>query len=140
MPADRRETRTVAGQSTPPIVDTMTYEVATDLRALRTFVGAEALARGLSPQRVELLTLAVSELATNTLQHTTGGGQVRLWAEGGQLFCDVVDQGPVRAFGRGMPTADAVRGRGLAIVEQVCDEVAVLSDPDGTVVRIRLGM
>ncbi|MET7876318.1 ATP-binding protein [Micromonospora profundi] len=138
--ADRRETRTAAEQSAPPIVDSMTYEMATDLRALRTFVHAEALARGLSPQRVELLTLAVSELATNTLQHTTGGGRVRLWAEEGHLFCDVVDQGPVRTFGRGMPAADAVRGRGLAIVEQVCDEVAVLSDPDGTVVRIRLGI
>ncbi|GAB3933699.1 hypothetical protein GCM10027614_05230 [Micromonospora vulcania] len=39
-----------------------------------------------------------------------------------------------------MPAADAARGRGLAIVEQICDEVAVLDGPEETVVRIRLGL
>ncbi|KAB1934489.1 ATP-binding protein [Micromonospora sp. ALFpr18c] len=139
MAADRRETVTEQPTSTP-VTDTMAYRVATDLRALRAFVCAGALARGLPPERVDLLALAVSELATNTLQHTTGGGQVRLWAEAGHLFCDIVDQGPTRSFGRAMPAAEAVRGRGLAIVEQVCDEVAVFGTPEGTVVRIRLGL
>ncbi|MEU7750649.1 ATP-binding protein [Micromonospora sp. NPDC049101] len=139
MPPERPEA--VAEQSVPAgLADTMSYRVATDVRALRAFVSVGALARGLPAERVELLTLAVSELATNTLQHTTGGGRVRLWAESGQLFCDVVDRGPTRAFGRGMPAADAIRGRGLAIVEQVCDEVAVLTRPGETVVRIRLSL
>ncbi|WP_307850662.1 ATP-binding protein [Micromonospora sp. H61] len=139
MRGERRET--VAEQSVPThAADTMAYQLATDIRALRAFVSAGALARGLSAERVELLTLAVSELATNTLQHTTGGGWVRLWAEPDQLFCDVVDQGPTRAFGRSMPAADSVRGRGLAIVEQICDEVAVLTSPGETVVRIRLSL
>ncbi|MDG4810463.1 ATP-binding protein [Micromonospora sp. WMMD1120] len=131
----------VVEQSAPTrATDTMTYRVATDVRALRAFVSAGALERGLSAERVELLTLAVSELATNTLQHTTGGGRVRLWAESGQLYCDVVDQGPTRSLGRSMPSADAVRGRGLAIVEQICDDVAVLASPGETVVRIRLSL
>ncbi|MBM0277204.1 ATP-binding protein [Micromonospora tarensis] len=131
----------VVEQSAPTrATDTVAYRVATDVRAVRAFVSAWALARGLPADRVELLTLAVSELATNTLQHTTGGGRVRLWAESGQLFCDVVDQGPTRPLGRGMPAADAVRGRGLAIVEQVCDDVAVLASPGETVVRIRLSL
>ncbi|MFF0468485.1 ATP-binding protein [Micromonospora zamorensis] len=139
MPAERRDT--VVEQSAPAhVTDTMAYQVATDLRALRAFVYAGALARGLPPHRVELLTLAVSELANNTLQHTTGGGRVLLWAESGQLFCDVVDRGPAREFGQGMPSADSIRGRGLAIVEQVCDEVAVLTGPGETVVRIRLSL
>ncbi|MCF0095024.1 ATP-binding protein [Micromonospora sp. MH99] len=141
MAADQRETRTVAEQPSPALrTDTMAYEVANDLRALRAFVCAGAVARGLPADRVELLALAVSELATNTLQHTSDGGRVRLWAEGDQLFCDVVDRGPARAFGRVMPAADAVRGRGLAIVEQICDEVAVLTASEGTVVRIRLAL
>ncbi|MCO1594734.1 ATP-binding protein [Micromonospora sp. RHAY321] len=141
MPGDRREIRTIAEQSTSAhSTDSMAYHAAADLRALRAFVCAGAVARGLSPQRVELLALAVSELATNTLQHTTGGGRVRLWAEADHLICDVIDQGPMRAFGRDMPPAEAVRGRGLAIVEQVCDEVGVLAMPEGTVVRIRLGL
>ncbi|MET8282219.1 ATP-binding protein [Micromonospora sp. NPDC005174] len=140
MATDRRETHAVAEEPAfASRTDTMTYEVASDLRALRAFVWDAATARGLSAERVELLVLAVSELATNTLQHTVGGGRVRLWAEGDQVFCDVVDQGPARALGRDMPAANAVRGRGLAIVEQVCDEVTVRAAPEGTIVRIRLG-
>jgi anti-sigma regulatory factor (Ser/Thr protein kinase) len=87
---------------------------------------------------VDLLSVAVSELATNTLQHTTGGGRVRVWADAGQLVCDVVDRGPMRSFGRHMPGPDAVRGRGLAIVERLCDMVDTIAVPEGTLVRIRL--
>jgi serine/threonine-protein kinase RsbW len=118
--------------------DVMTYGEAAELAAVRAFVHARSVALGLPPARADMLTLAVSELTTNTLQHTSGGGRVRVWAEQGQLVCDVVDRGPVRAFGRSMPPPDAVRGRGLAIVERVCDEVDASAGPDGTVVRLRL--
>lgn len=114
------------------------YHEAGELGALRAFVQAHALALGLPEARTDLLTLAVNELATNTLQHTTGGGRVRIWADAGQLVCDVVDQGPPRTFQRTMPAADSVRGRGLAIVERICDQVETISGPDGTTVRLRL--
>jgi serine/threonine-protein kinase RsbW len=120
--------------------DTMAYRDADDLRPLRRFVSTRAAELGLAPGRVELLTLAVSELATNTLQHTSGGGSVRVWADDGQLVCDVVDRGPMRVFGRGMPAADAIRGRGLAIVEKVCDVVDATAVPEGTRVRLRLDL
>jgi serine/threonine-protein kinase RsbW len=120
--------------------DAMSYAGAGDLRALRVFVAARGRALGLPPGRVDLLTLAVSELATNTLQHTTGGGHVRVWTEEGQLVCDVVDRGPVRSFGRDMPQAEAVRGRGLAIVERVCDGVDATAVAGGTLVRLRLNL
>ncbi|MFF5228108.1 ATP-binding protein [Dactylosporangium sp. NPDC000521] len=114
------------------------YSTAADLGSVRAFVRTQALAAGMSQARTELLMLAVNELATNTLQHTTGGGRVSLWAGDGQLYCDVVDQGPPRTFPRPMPAADAPRGRGLAIVEQICDRVETISGPDGTTVRLRL--
>ena len=120
--------------------DTMSYTSPGQLGAVRAFVCARALALDLPAARVDLLTLAVSELATNTLQHTSGGGRVRVWAEAGQLICDVHDSGPERAFGRAMPSADAVRGRGLPIVERVCDEVATFSVDGGSVVRLRLNL
>jgi hypothetical protein len=56
------------------------------------------------------------------------------------LVCDVIDQGPVPAFGRRMPTADSVRGRGLAIVERVCDAVEASAVPGGTRTRIRMNL
>jgi serine/threonine-protein kinase RsbW len=118
----------------------MSYAVPDDLKVLRAFVAARALALGLPAGRVDALTLAVSELATNTLQHTTGGGHVRVWANAGQLVCDVVDRGPARSFGRPMPAADALRGRGLPIVERVCDVVDTSTVAGGTRVRIRLNL
>jgi serine/threonine-protein kinase RsbW len=124
------------GHATGP--GTMHYAEATDLARVRRFVQSGARALGLPERRAELLTLAVSELATNTLQHTDGGGQVRIGTDAGWLVCDVVDRGPLRILGRDMPAAGAVRGRGLAIVERICDEVTVAAEPAGTRVRLRM--
>lgn len=118
--------------------DAMSYTEAGDLAEIRAFVRSRALALGLPPARTDLLLVAVSELATNTLQYTIAGGWIRLWAEVDQLICDVVDQGPVRGFGRAMPAPDAIGGRGLAIVERVCDDVTTSAGPEGTTVRLRL--
>lgn len=114
----------------------MSYARPADLAEVRAFVRARALDLGLPEHRADLLTLAVSELATNTLQHTAGGGRVRLRLEPGRLLCDVIDQGPTRRLGRAMPAAQDVRGRGLAIVERICDEVGVESENGSTRVRL----
>jgi serine/threonine-protein kinase RsbW len=124
----------------PAESDGMSYTEPDDLRVVRTFVTERALELGLPLARVDLLTLAVSELTTNTLQHTGGGGHIRLWAQDGQLICDVVDGGGPRPFGRAMPSAEAIRGRGLAIVERVCDSVYTTTVPGGTLVRICLNL
>jgi len=112
------------------------YRAPGDLAVVREFVRAEAERIGLSRVRADLLAVAVSELATNTLQHTDGGGVVRIWAEPGRVRCEVVDGGEPPGFGRAMPAADQPRGRGLAIVERICDEVAIRPDGDGTAVRL----
>lgn len=122
-----------------PAQDTMAYGRADDLAGVRAFARSRAAALGLPARRVEMLGLAVSELATNTLQHTSGGGRVRVWAESGQLYCEVVDAGPMRSIGD-MPPASAVSGRGLAIVRRVADDVDILPDSDGTAVRMRMAL
>ena len=114
----------------------MSYDRPADLAGVRAFVRARAGDLGLTERRADLLTLAVSELATNTLQHTAGGGRVRLRAEPGRLLCDVIDQGPMRRVSRAMPPAQEVRGRGLAIVERICDEVGIEAEDSGTRVRL----
>jgi serine/threonine-protein kinase RsbW len=114
----------------------MIYDEPGDLAEVRAFVRASAGDLGLPDRRADLLTLAVSELATNTLQHTAGGGRVRLRVEPGRLLCDVIDQGPMRRLGRAMPAAQEVRGRGLAIVERICDEVGIESENGSTRVRL----
>ena len=116
----------------------LAYREPTDLALVRAFVRTRSMALGLPELRADLLTLAVSELATNTLQHATGGGLVRVWASDDAIGCDVLDQGPLRSLGHTMPAADAVRGRGLAIVERLCDEVTVDTEDGRT--RVRLSM
>ncbi|MEV6350763.1 ATP-binding protein [Actinoplanes sp. NPDC051851] len=127
-------------QAADPGADGMSYTEPDDLRRIRAFVTERATRLGLPESRIDLLTLAVSELTTNTLQHSGGGGHIRVWAEDGQLVCDVVDGGGPRPFGRSMPSAEAVRGRGLAIVERVCDAVYTATVPGGTMVRIFLNL
>lgn len=114
------------------------YSEPEDLARVRRFVRDEAHGLGLPEARADLLTIAVSELATNTLQHTDGGGRVQLWADDGHVLCEVIDAGKPRTFGRVMPGAREPRGRGLAIVERVCDDVALTDAPDGTHVRLSM--
>ena len=118
----------------------MAYREPGDLPRVRAFAQQQAERFGLAPEQAASLTIAVSELVTNTLQHTTGGGEVRIRVDHDWLTCDVVDGGPLRVFGRPMPAADAIRGRGLAIVERVCDEVSAISGTDGTTVRMRFAI
>jgi serine/threonine-protein kinase RsbW len=122
----------------------MVYAVATDLSALRAFVSTRATALGLPEDRAELLVLAVSELATNTLQHTGAGGEVTLRSDRGRLVCDVVDglhdNGSAPVLGGAMPPAEALRGRGLAIVEHICDDVQTSVIAGATRVRIHLNL
>jgi anti-sigma regulatory factor (Ser/Thr protein kinase) len=119
--------------------EVLVYDGPEDLGAVRAFARSRALALGLPTLRAEQLALAVSELATNTLQHTTDGGEVRVWSEPGRLMCEVVDGGHERPFGA-MPSPDSQRGRGLAIVREVCDDVATTSGPTGTSVRLRMNL
>jgi serine/threonine-protein kinase RsbW len=123
-----------------PVAAVMAYSTADHLPAVRAFAQRQAEQLGLSPERTMSLVIAVSELVTNTLQHTSGGGLVRIWAENDQFACDVVDGGPLRSFGGPMPAADADRGRGLAIVERLCDQVSTVAGAEGTVVRLRFAL
>jgi anti-sigma regulatory factor (Ser/Thr protein kinase) len=119
------------------MTDTFHYATAHELVAVRRFVRARAQALGLEPTRIDSLVLAVSELASNTLRHTAGGGRIRIWVDDRHVVCEVTDEGHHQPFGRPMPPPDAVSGRGLAIVERICDEVSTSTGPAGTWIRLR---
>ena len=126
-----------SAEAVPPAAETMAYAEPRDVAAVRSFVRAAAVECGLAPTRADLLVLAVSELTSNTLQHTAGGGVVRLWSDDRRVVCEVVDGGAARSFGQ-MPASDSHRGRGLAIVTRVVDKVSTSTGPDGTVVRVQM--
>lgn len=121
----------------PPHAETFSFSDATHLSPVRAFVHTRARRFGLDDERAGRLALAVSELVTNALQHAAGGGTVRIWADRDDVTCDVTDSGPMRAFGRSMPPPTAIRGRGLALVERLCDEVTAIDGTDCTIIRLR---
>ena len=84
--------------------------------------------------------IAVSELATNSVRHATGAGTVSLWTEETTLLCEIRDGGVIEdpMVGRVEPSVDALSGRGIWIVNQLCDLVQVRSSRRGTAVRIHM--
>ena len=110
------------------------------LAGLRELVSRQAAAAGLDPSRTADLVLAVDEVATNSLRHGGGRGTLRVWREDGALVCEVRDAGRLQdpMAGRERPTPERDGGRGLWMVNQLCDLVQLRSFPDGAAVRMHV--
>jgi anti-sigma regulatory factor (Ser/Thr protein kinase) len=126
----------------PPDALVMLYRGA-ELPLVRRLVEQRARQAGLTVDRADDLTTAVNEVVTNTLAHTGAGGALRIWWDADQdaLVCEVRDSGHItdRLAGRRMPAADAERGRGLWLVNQLCDLVEIRSDERGNTIRLYAG-
>jgi anti-sigma regulatory factor (Ser/Thr protein kinase) len=112
------------------------------LSEVRKFVSARAQRAGLMGRRVADAVLAANELATNSVRHAGGDGTLRIWRQDGALVCEVRDGGQITdpLVGQRRPTPDQSSGRGLWIVNQLCDLVQIRSSPDGTVVRMHIAV
>lgn len=123
----------------PAVADVLPYD--DDLATVRRLVRAHARAAGLPPSRAGDLEIAIGELTANTLTHARGHGTVTLWATGGEVICQVSDDGHITdpLAGRLRPGPEAAGGgRGLWLVHQVCDLVEVRSNLAGTTIRVHL--
>jgi anti-sigma regulatory factor (Ser/Thr protein kinase) len=111
----------------------------TDLRPVRALVTAHASSAGLSPERAADLVLAVSEIAANTLRHTSGDGLLRVWHTEREILCQVDDHGWITdpLAGQRRQPADEP-GHGLWVVHQMCDLVQVRTGEAGTTVRLHM--
>jgi anti-sigma regulatory factor (Ser/Thr protein kinase) len=123
----------------PEAAETVTFDLA-GLPAVRRFVAGRAGAAGIDPDRALDLAMAVNELAANAVEHGGGEGRLAVWPEDGYLVCQVCDGGHIRdpLAGRIPPTAGQARGRGLVLVNQVCDLVRVHTLPGATTVRLHM--
>jgi anti-sigma regulatory factor (Ser/Thr protein kinase) len=110
------------------------------LGGVREFVRALGARLGLDTERIDDLTLAVNEVATNSLLHGGGHGRLRCWSIGGELVCEISDRGTIidPLAGRRPPTASQLNGRGLWLTHGVADLVELRSSSAGTVVRIHI--
>jgi len=109
-----------------------------DLAATRHTVAQWARSCGLPENRVQVLELAASELASNSIRHGGGAGTVAMWLEESAAILEFSDTGTLSdpLAGRLRPDADQDDGRGLYLVNQLCDLVQLRSSDSGTTVRV----
>jgi anti-sigma regulatory factor (Ser/Thr protein kinase) len=112
-----------------------------DMQPVRALTRRRADLCGLSEDRAGNLTLAVSELAANTLRHSPDGGTLRIWHTPTELVCQITDQGWIEdpLAGRRPPVSDQ-GGQGLWLVNQLCDLVQRRSGPSGTTIRLHMSL
>jgi anti-sigma regulatory factor (Ser/Thr protein kinase) len=108
------------------------------LRRVRAFVTWQAEQAGLDARSAAAMVLAVSELATNSVRHGGGRGELRAWVQDGSLVCEVSDRGHITSplVGRVRPVLDGRGGAGLWVANQLCDLMQIFSSPRGTTVRV----
>ena len=112
----------------------------TTLSALRGFIQGRAEKAGLDDERVDDLVYAVNEVVTNSICHGEGRARVSVWTEDRAVVCEVRDRGWIRDPLAGLvaPRADTISGRGLWLVNQLCDLVQLRSSPAGTTLRLHI--
>lgn len=122
----------------PPEADTVQY--TTDLRPVRAMVAAACHRAGLSVMQTTDMTLAVSEIAANTLRHTNAGGVTQAWQCDGELICQISDTGHITdpLAGVRKPATGQLGGLGLWLVNQICDLVELRTSDTGTVIRLHI--
>jgi anti-sigma regulatory factor (Ser/Thr protein kinase) len=127
-----------------PVILEQSFD-ADSLYALRSAVAAHASEAGLTPARTDDLVIAVHELAANAVRHGAGHGEMRLWADGGALHCQVSDEGPAQPAGAGPWEPGSApggggwqssRGHGLWLVRHLADRTSARHDGRGTAVTV----
>ena len=123
-----------------PPADAEALGYSDDLYPVRSFVASWAERAGLTPERINDLVLAISELAANSLYHAGGGGTVQVWQTPEELICQVADSGLITdpLARHRLPPHDLLNGQGLWLVNKVCDLVQARTGRTGTTTRLHM--
>lgn len=108
------------------------------LGEVRRLVTQRAVVAGLPADVVDDLVYAVNELASNSIEHGGGSGRLAVWQTDEAFACEVSDRGRLAdpLAGRRRPGTTGEGGRGLWIVNNLCDLVQVRTSELGTSVRL----
>jgi anti-sigma regulatory factor (Ser/Thr protein kinase) len=125
----------------PPLHATVEFG-PDDVRLVRDHVAAHVVASGMAADRGFDLLVAASEVATNSLVHGGGHGELRVWHDADTVVCEFADNGVLDdpLAGRESPDLDAEGSRGLWIANQLCDLVQIRVFESGTVVRLHMAV
>jgi anti-sigma regulatory factor (Ser/Thr protein kinase) len=126
-----------------PVILARQSFAARHLRRLRQLVAWAAHRVGLDRARGQDLALAVTEAVGNVIKHGGGGGQLELIQDDNRaLIARISDTGsgmppnPAAA----LPPADETAGRGMYLIQQVCDRVEYQTGPGGTTVLLEMNL
>lgn len=110
------------------------------LRELRRAVAHDPLLQALSPERQADFVLAINEAATNAVRHGDERCRAAVWRDATRVVAEIACLSSVEdpLAGRRRPAVDAPGGRGLWLINQLCDLVELRSDEDGTTVRMHM--
>ena len=97
----------------------MSYNYTTDLAAIRAVVHRYAIQAGLTEARAIDLTLAVSEVAANTVKHAKSPGSLNIWYDAKEIVCQIHDEGVITdPHGRAARAVPRRRGGARAVDRQ----------------------
>lgn len=122
----------------PAYAEALSYR--DDLSSVRRFSASQAERAGLASSRISDLVIAVSELAANTVRYTDGDGTLHVWRTRQELICQVADRGEITdplAWHRAR-SERVLGGKGLWLVNQLCDLVQARTSQAGTVARLHM--
>src|SRR5437588_2832542 len=134
------ELRITERRLAPPEEPVEELTVTEDLHAVRRRVASSSPASALPARCREEFVLAVNEAATNALKYDAPPRTVRLWRSGSYVVGEVAGQGEIADLmaGRRPPPATAVEGRGLWMVNQLCDLVEVRNYDSQATLRMHM--
>lgn len=124
----------------PPSATTVRFS-GDDAWAIRRRLAESAAQAGLDGERLEDLTVVVSEALGNSIEHGGGGGEIAWWAEADRFLCEIRDRGTIAdpLVGRVRPAPIRGNGRGMWLMHQLCDLVQIrVFGSDQKVIRLHL--
>jgi serine/threonine-protein kinase RsbW len=123
-----------------PVTLLRQHFVARHLSRLRHLVVWAAHRVGLDHHRGEDLALAVSEAASNAVQHGGATGELELIQDDNRaLIAQISDTGPGMSASTPAPAdPNQEHGRGLYLIQQLCDRVHYRTGPTGTTVHLEM--
>ena len=110
------------------------------LMELRTAIADDPVLGSLSAERRSDLVFAINEAASNAVKHGNETCLTRIWHDGDEVVTEVRSHSGIDDVmaGRRRPAADALEGRGLWLINQICDLVELRSGASGTTLRMHV--
>jgi len=110
------------------------------LLELRHAIAEDPAMGSLSAERRSDLVFATNEAASNAMKYGTDMCMTRIWHDGDEVVSEVSSHSAITDVmaGRRRPAADALEGRGLWLINQLCDLVELRSGTSGTTLRMHV--